>query len=104
MKYFAARYHIECTEVPPGATANPGRINSTSFDRSTGRGSFDWEWMKANNRGTNPFRLVSDNRILIEFDRETKTAKLKTNSNGLVTSFSYQVNYTYCKRYSAYAR
>lgn len=104
MKYFAARYHIECTDVPPGATANPGRINSTSFDRSTGRGSFDWEWMKANNRGTNPFRLVSDNRILIEFDRETKTAKLKTNSNGLVTSFSYQVNFPYCKRYTAYAR
>jgi peptidoglycan hydrolase-like protein with peptidoglycan-binding domain len=104
MKYFAAKYHIECTDVPPGAYANPGRINSTSFDRSTGRGSFEWEWMKINERGTNPFKLVSRDRILIEFDDSTQSAALKTNSNGLVTSFSYKVNYSYCKRYTAYAR
>lgn len=104
MKYFAARYDIECTDVPPGKYANPGRINSTSFDRSTGRGSFDWEWMKINERGTNPFKLVSQNRILIEFNDSTTSATLKTNSNGLVTSFSYKVNYSFCKRYTAYAR
>lgn len=104
-KYFAAKYQIECTDVRPGKTAYPGRINSTNFNRSTGRGTFDWEWINTNDRGTNPFKLLSGNRIFIEFNDFTVSAPLKTNANGLVTSFSYKIdNNRYCKRYTAYAR
>ena len=99
IRSFAKNYTISCSERVPGTLANSGVFTNTTYNSSTGSGSFRLNW-KTNYPYQVDFNKISEKSIYITFS-SPQSARAVVAENGKVLRFSWVAKGQGCKKYTA---
>ncbi|MDB9946399.1 hypothetical protein OAD38_08545 [Ascidiaceihabitans sp.] len=99
IRSFAKNYTVSCSERVPGVLANSGVFTNTTYNSSTGSGSFLLKW-KTNYPYQVNFNKISEKSIYLTFGRP-QSARAVVAENGKVLRFSWTGDGRDCIRYTA---